>query len=346
MYIGLILVLMIVAFVTKGAKSRQINIISILMIAPFLIYNRGNPDYYGYFEMFSNPETYAEGGYSFLIKIIKWCGGNSHEQVLLVLGIFLVVTIYRFTKYVKSMNLVVLLYVLFPYVIDIIQIRNTFMVLFVLNAVIEYNNNKKIKCLLFLILGATFHSFGLVYIVAFLAINFIEPNKYHKVMIATGFLNFVFMPTIIKVITRYIPIQRVADRLSIYTADTNKFKSLSIWGLILFFDLVIFGIIVNKKNEEENTTKKGLIQFLYDLIYFGIAFYPCLLYLNESSRFFRNMFIFKYLLLACALPKMTKNEKVIFILYIVSTAILLSVLFSTDIVNYNDILRQNALFAN
>lgn len=346
MYIGLLLILMVVAFVTKGIKSRRVNLISILIIAPFLIFNRGNPDYYSYVEIFMSPETYAEGGYSFLIRVIKLFGGNSHEQVLLVLGIFLIVTLYRLTKYVEQTNLIIFLYALFPFVIDIIQIRNTFMILFVLNAVIEYINKKKIRCLIFLILGALFHNFGLVYIVAFFAINFIERNKYHKIMIVTGFLNFVLMPIIIKMVMMYIPIVRVGERLLIYLAETNKFKSLLSWGLILFLDLVIFGFVVKHKDIKENTQKRELIQLLYDLIYFGVAFFPCLLYLDESSRFFRNMFLFKYILLGCYIPSMTRDEKILFVFYMIVTAMLFSVLFHSDIINYNDILKQNIMFGS
>lgn len=343
MYIGLVLILLIIAFLTNGTKSKIVSFISIVIVAPLLIFNRDNPDYYSYTQIFLNPEYYAEGAYSFLIWLIKLFGGNSHEQVLLVMGIFFILTLYRFTKYVKSMNLVLFLYVIFPFVIDVIQIRNTIMVLFVLNAIIEYINENKVRGIIYLILGSMFHNFGIIFIIAFLTIILIKRANYYKMIIVIGLLNFLFMPTIIKLLIQFVPIQRIGDRLLLYLADTNKFQSLLSWGLLLVLDLLIFNIVVKNNNIEENNKRKKLIQLLYNFIFFGLAVYPCLLYLNEFSRFFRSMFIFKYLLLGCVLPYLNRDTKVILIFYVVATSILFSLLHSKS-VDYNYTLLHNFLF--
>lgn len=344
MYFGLILVLLILAFFRQRTRYSFMYFVSILILAILLAFNRGNPDYDSYIAIFENPQFYAEAGYTFLVKLIKQFGGNSHSQVLLVLGIFFVITLNRFSRYVKNMSFVMLLYALFPYIIDVIQIRNTFMILFVLNALIEYINKRKVKCLIYLILGTSIHSFGIIFIFVFLVINFLKRESYHKLIPIVGGINFFAIPITIKILTSYIYIPRVSERLILYIPDSSKFQSLASWGLVLLADVLLFKFIMNHKNLKENTKQTELIKMTYDLIYFGIAIFPGLLYLNEFSRYFRDIFILRYLLIGCALPILNKFEKIFFIFYALASATLFSIIYYFKVVDYNVILKQINLF--
>lgn len=344
MYIALVLALLMVALVTKTVNYKPLSYISILIVTPFLMFNRGNNDYLGYTEMFFYPEGYAEPGYSFLIKIIKLCGGTSHDQVLLVLGILFAVTLYRFAKYTNSMNLILFLYVIFPFVLDITQIRNTFMLLFVLNAIPEYYYKSKVKCYIFLIIGTTFHYFGIFYIISFILLEFKKKKNLYIILMLVGLANLIVMPYLIKFGISYIPIPRIVDRLSYYSSGI-KIKSLLIWGGILLSDLIVLKFFMKHLNSSGRNQNKEIIQMLYDLMYTGVIFLGCTMYLFEFNRFFRNLFIIKYLLVGFALPSMNRDEKILIILYLVLTSVIFAYAFAivTEGVDNNFVLLHNAL---
>lgn len=345
----LVLALLIVTVVAKVINLKPLSYSLILIVTPFLMFNRGNNDYLAYTEAFFYPESHiAEPGYIFLIKIIKLCGGTSHEQVLLVLGIFFAITLYRFAKYTKSINLILSLYVIFPFVLDITQIRNTFMLLFVLNAVLEYYNKSKLKCYILLAVGSTFHFFGILYIFSFLLLDFKRKlkkgNNFYKFTALFGLANLVLMPFIINIGIRVIPIQNIVDSLIAYSSADIKIFSLLAWGGILLSDLIVFRFFIKHLNSSKRIKNKELIQTLYDLMFIGIIFLGFLLYLFEFNRFFRNLFIIKYLLVGFMLPNMHRDEKILIISYLVITSALFAFAYSQGAggIDYNFVLLHNA----
>ncbi len=338
MYILLIILLLIFAIIEKKFKSKAIGYISIIFLVLFLMFNRGNPDYENYKIIFEQPYGYAESGYIFLINIIKALGGQSHNFILIILGLFLTFTLFRWKKLVNKLNIVVVLYAIFPFVLDVIQIRNTFMILFVLNAIIELLKGNKAKCMFLLFLGSQFHVFGYLFMLAFGIIILIKDKKtfYHLLIIGNIFL-FIILPMILELFLPLFP------KIANYVTTSNKEQSLLIWGLILALDLIIFNFFIIKQTTDLTINKRKELHILHDIIYTGVIFYPGLIYINEFSRFFRSMFIIKYLFIAMALPHVNKKSRVILLLYIFSTAILLAALYSRTL-DFSNILMQNSLF--
>lgn len=343
MFIALVFVLLVVAIVTKVINYKPLTYISILIVTPFLMFNRGNNDYLVYAEMFYHPENSPEPGYSFLLQIIQLCGGTSHEQVLLILGIFFAFTLYRFTKYTKSMNLILFLYVLFPFILDLTQVRDTFMLLFMLNAILEYYNKSKLRCYVLLVIGCTFHYFGIFYIISFLMLDFFKKKNSYIIIALVSLANLVLMPFMLKLGISVIPIQSIASRLIIYSTGSMRISTLLVWGSILLVDLIVLKFFIRHLDSSERDKNKELIKILYDLMYSGIIFFGCVLYLFESTRFFRNLFIIKYLLVGFMLPNMNRDEKILIILYLVITSSLFAYAYSLGL-DYDYALLSNALF--
>ncbi|NHM30010.1 EpsG family protein [Neobacillus terrae] len=345
MYFALILTLSVIIPFTKIINYFRLKIFPIILVSLFLMFNRGNNDYLGYLSIFFYPEGYAEPGYVFLVNMIKFFGGTSHNQVLWVLGILFIITLYRFAKHSKTINFVLLLYVIFPFVLDITQIRNTFMMLFVLNAFIEYFRGKKIRTLIWLLISSTFHFFGIFYIISFLLIGLKKEKSYYKLIILISLIGLFFMPALIRFGISYIPIPRIVDRLTVYTADTIKYSSLFIWGGILILDLIVFRLFIKRMDLTENNNKNQ-IQLIYDFMFTGLVFLGCVLFLFEFNRFFRNLFLLKYLLADYMLPSMTKNAKLLLVVYLLITAVLFAFLYSLGIegMDYNTVLLRNSIF--
>lgn len=345
MYFILILALILILPFTNFLNYHRLRFLPILVVSVFLMFNRGNNDYQGYQQIFIWPEGYSEPGYSLLIKIIKLLGGTSHDHVLLVLGIFWFITFYRYSKYTKMFNFVLLLYVIFPFVLDITQIRNTFMMLFVLNALLDFFNNKKNRAFLLLIIGSTFHSFGIFFVVLFLLLLFKKGKSYYKWIAAFSIISVFLMPFIIQFAITVIPYQRIVDRIIIYTADTVKVNSLIIWGGILVADLIVLSYFIRRI---DSTTAKNmkLIYLLFDVMFTSMIFLASVLYLYEFNRLFRMLFLVKYFLAVFMLPNMKRQSQFLLLLYLIATTSLFAFLYSYGVegIDYNYVLIRNAIF--
>lgn len=347
MYFVLILILMLILPATKFLNYYRLRIVPIILVGLFIMFNRGNNDYQAYYDMFYFPGMYAEPGYSFLIKIIKMLGGTDHTYVLIVLGLFWIITFYRYSKYTNMFNFVLLLYVIFPFVLDITQIRNTFLMLFVLNAILSFHKGKKIWAFVLLGIGSTFHSFGLFFIVLFLLLLFKKGKGYYKFVILLSTLGLFLMPYIIKLSIAYIPIQRVVDRIILYTSSSIKISSLIIWGGILVADLFVLNYFI-KQVDKESTKNISLIYFLFDVMFSSLIFLGSVMYLFEFNRLFRMLFLIKYLLAALILPRIKLEGKIILFLYLIITTSTFAFLYSigagSDGIDYNFVLLRNAIF--
>ena len=154
---------------------KKVNFIGIMiLVLLFLLFgfNNGNQDYQPYLDIFDAPEEYAEIGYVYLVGFVKLIGG-SHSTLVFIIRLCYVATLLR-ALVVFNGNVAVffLIYFIYPFIFDITQIRNTIMFGFVLNALIFIYEGKWKSGWFFLVLGALFHNFGVIYFLVFLIYKF------------------------------------------------------------------------------------------------------------------------------------------------------------------------------
>ena len=128
-----------------------------------LMFNRGNKDFNTYIILFDNPDG-LEPGYKLLVNFVSRLGGN-HVDIVLLVGVLLILTLFRLSKKTNHISLILLLYLVFPYIYDITQIRNTIMLLLNLNALIEFNDKHIVKAFMLSIIAITFHISGILLLI-------------------------------------------------------------------------------------------------------------------------------------------------------------------------------------
>lgn len=347
-------------FLISLYRKKQTQILSSILLVLFLIFNTDNNDYETYKMIFANNNSsgLAEVGFEILIKIVKFFGGNDYRIILIILGILILFTLFRYRKHIMNLSFVIFLYFVFPFVLDIVQIRATFMFFLVLNALLEYSNKNKIRTLILLLLAASFHNLGWIYLFVFLMIQFFtRSNKvillpvisknnlfFYIIILYFGSLNLLFGEKIIEFIIKYSPFQRISTKLELYMTDSFNIDSLIGWGLILILDLIIFYFMINKKKFLFDKNEYILINTLYLTLFFGIIMIGNLIYLFEISRFFRNLFIIKYILYGILDKYLNSNEKILFRTYFTIVSTIFLFIYYWRGFNYNGIIKNNIIF--
>lgn len=327
-------------FINSRLKTKKpINISLLILIGLFFALNRGNKDYDGYVIIFENPRAYAEPGYVLLIDIIKIFDGGNYNSVLLVLGIFVFATLYRYFNNFNIASLALLCYFIFPMPIDIIQVRNTFLTFFLLNSIFEYSEKKYIRSGIFLAIGSSFHFLGVVYIIPLLVV-FVKDKKHFSKMVLLASVAFLLSaPFMIDFIA--LSSEGIRNTQS-YISKDNKFHSLFLWGSVLVVDLIVCNYFIKKVLNCDVKTI-DLINTLYAFMLASITLVGGLLILDEFNRVFRTLFIVKYLLFGIMIPRLSGPNQVILAMYTLLTSVAFGLFYAVSL-DYDNILFNNLLF--
>lgn len=340
------------------------NVISIFFIVPLLMFNFANPDYLNYEGYFQHYDGTAgiEKGFVFLSDILKYVGIYEYQAIPICLGILIIYTFFRISRYVKNGNFIVFLYFIFPFMIDIIQIRNTFMMFFVVNAIFSYIESKKMKTIIWLILASLFHSYGYLWIIFFFLIerlsetsfklgdktvvaNFFDMKNsaYNKIIIILSLLNLVVGNRVINLILIILP-TFISTKLTFYLSGSLNIDSLY-WGIILVCDLLVFSYFIKKirlRNNEIN--ENNLVNFLFYVLFHGLLVIGALLYVFEINRFFRLLFLLKYILYGVLSKYLNRRELLLLSVYLFIMSGVMMIIFYTRGIDYDSLIIFNKLW--
>lgn len=327
-------------------QSNAIGLLFLILLAIIFSFNNGNQDYQPYLDIFKNPETYGEVGYLLLVNLVKYIGGG-HSVIVFLVGVFLTVTLFRLFSVFKANFLIIcILYFIYPFIFDITQIRNTIMLCFVLNGLIEIYNNKLSKGLIFILLGSFFHNFGIVYFLIVFVYKFYK-KSINKIFLV-GVILMLFLPLFFSFILPAIPIARIQSLVSNYLSNSIKFHSLLIWGVDYFVFIIIAFYLRNYIVFQCGHHNKSYdhIEFLFKILLIHIIFLGFLMYFFEFNRVYRNAFILRYLFIGACLPILPSKIQVKLAIYIFINALVFSYLSTINLdesYSYEDILTSNIL---
>lgn len=259
-----------------------------LLLAFFLFilicFNVDNPDYSNYLDYYSN-ENIADLGYLLLIWFDKNFFNYGHHFILLCLALLFLFLYKKLSGLKLNMFLFSLLYFIFPFPVDLIQVRNTFSLYFFLLSVLMISDKRYFSCSVFLIFSLLFHSFSLIYIFL-IVISYFQSIKKIKLLIpliafalfssARLLLEFSISDLGIVNITNYIP-------------EETKIASPIVWTIYIFSILYFFNRISFKDSVPVSTMKLYHTNNL--LIKSSLAFIPLLFYMIDFGRFYRSIFI-------------------------------------------------------
>lgn len=326
------------AYLSRGGK-RVWQVLSVAALSFFVIVNRGNQDYEAYALAFNDASIFDAGeiGYNTLVSILKFFGASDYTSVLLVLGVFLFITIWRWRVFVDNLSVVCALFFAFPFVYFIIQIRSSFMLLFLLNALFELARNRRIRAAIFCILAASFHILGIFLSLYFFAVYFFvryrKSNDGSLLIFDESFLTkylilvscavlfaFFALPIITTVANLLTPFIPKMSRVFYYLQPELDFNSLLAWGAINVVDVIVLYSLFFKRYDL-SITNDWCVIYLFHLLIFACLFFFLLGMIDEVNRIFRVLFLVKYFLLGCLIRRVDERTSASLFLYFLVVSI-------------------------
>lgn len=332
-YFSIILYIFIIPFLLVRNNKKLASVFFVVLVAfifIFLALNSQNQDYEAYVNIFDNPRLYAEIGYVYLIDFLKFSGFQTHRSVLFCLALLIVYTLYRIYCYSFYFGFLLILYVIFLYPLDIIQIRNTFAVFIFINSVFYFYEKRYILFFLASLMSILFHSFAFLYVALFLASLFLRTKKsyFRVILFLIIFIIFIKISPMLNIRT-----------LSAYVSD-GKFLSVVTWGIVVIAFLIMVQYLIFNKYTLKKLENEGALSIAYlfhSIILASVAFLPGLYLLFEFNRLYRLVFLLMIIFTSVIFEYISSSVKFVFCIFFLIVFSFFSFYYANEL-NYDWIL--------
>lgn len=301
-------------FALKKKHSKIIFRISFLFIWLLIAGNTNNPDMLSYEYIYYTDNSNIEPAFKLLIDFFRSFGLEYNFFVASISVICLLLIFSSFKKYTKNLNFVIFLYMIYPFILDVIQFRNFICVsilVFSLQFLLKNDLQNKVIFAILIILAGLFHNLYFLYLVLLL-INLQNKNLLIKLIIA---LTLVFSIIIflngnkIPFLYQILPIS--VEKFDSYFTARLRFGFIVIW----FFNLsYIYLLGYSKKQVIKNTNSynfdvtKKYINLVFWINIVTIVFFPLYMVNINFYRLFRNISLINYSVYAITVDKIMENR--------------------------------------
>lgn len=326
------------SFISLTDCRRIVRYANIAVLTLLLIFNANDFDYDAYVTGYENPEIYSktmELGYRYMCALLRLIGFNDFRIVLVILSVILIYTLIRVLKDdIDQLNIVLLVFFTFAFVYFVIQIRNSFMLLFIINYAYSIYEKKYKRAIVEGAVSIGFHTMAAGYLIAFTCLYLLfksNENQFKMISFGNGlFLLAVyiigkFYPIIINYIgnnSNYL----ISYKYNIYM---QEFEGISIWVPVTIIDLCLFYILGIRKVKDNHIKQKTNIIYLFLLIELPALFF--LRNFNEIGRLYRDMFLIKGILCASLSSEITKGETILLYAYSLLSSLVIVLSIGIDL---------------
>ena len=349
-------ILNIINLFLKKNKGIIANVM-ILLLWILFFGNYNNPDYGVYYTSYSTQKVINDLGYLKLTEFFYNIGW-SYEQFLMLfslIGFLLIKSTIK--KYTKNYSYIYLLYFLFPFMFDIVQIRN-FMAMSIFIYSIRYLVSdvklSKLKYICLILIASTIQKLAIMYLL-FLFVDKIVSNKIIKKI-----FTFIVICSLLISLNSTI-LNTVGSLLSNIFSDIrfdNYFSVQTRFGYLYYWALQIISFVLVKKSYNRIEKQKNKINIesykftlvMYSVIQMTFLFFPFYVFQSNFFRLFRNIYILIYMIFSITSDIMPSRsiEKIFYNIIIISFVMGISFLelfshyFSEIVINvfkYNFLLK-------
>lgn len=320
-------------------KNYSINIKDFFYKAYFLFFfsflwilfgwNYDNADYHNYESIYEAIELNGsypavEPGFEALSKFFIYLDFNYDIFLIFysLIGLFLIgSTIHKFTP---NYNVVWFLYFIFPFMLDVVQIRNFMsmsIVVFSFRYLINDNKLNIFKFLICIIVASLFHTSSLFYIL-FLLVRFSIKKIVYICLVSSVFLQF-----LIRSNSELMSSFFYSNKLEHYLVGQTSTVGIFFFLVYLLFNLII--VVYIKKisiNFDDLFYKKPIFEKILKINIIILVSYNLLIFDADFIRLQRNIMILNYIALSLILPyrKISVNYKTLMAIFTLFTVSLLS----------------------
>lgn len=270
--------------------------VCILVIFVLFAGNTYNPDYFANSTIYSSRDFSFDGFLNSFIAHIFSSLGLSYQFFVMgkaLLSCYLLHNIVK--KYCGSNPMVLVLYIIYPFFLDIVQIDNFIAYLIVINSLHflkKFSKQNLINYIISLALASGFH----IASVAYLLFILVYLKKKRNLLIFVGMI-IVFVTINIASIPLYfnkIPyLNKYSDQLSYYLTYTSSVQGGAIRYAIL--SSTFFLLCLLKKSL---SLRQGIdishSDYLLKILFVSLSFIPLIIINSEFVRLIRNLWIVYY----------------------------------------------------
>lgn len=296
--------------VISSKKLKKILPFSVFLILIILMgANTQNPDTYIYETLlYNNDEFFSKDfGFGILMTIFKFFGLNYYHLKMFVSIVGIVLINNTLKKYIKDYKLFFVLYLIYPFFFDVVQVRNFFAMsifIYAIQYLLEDTKKGNIKYILMVLLAATMQKTALIYL-PIVFIKKIDKQKYFKTLMGCTIIFSVcismYKPALQSMIDFLLEnvagiLEGSASKLSIQT----NFGWIVQWMIQTGNYLLVFeGVKIIKKigivNAEENIKIQKYSELILNINYYMFLFLPLYILTPTFSRIMRNVLILNYI---------------------------------------------------
>jgi hypothetical protein len=307
----------------KKNKNSIFLFLLIIFLVTIMGGNSNNPDYDNYEIYYYNyGNVFAPDiGFRFVNIFFRTLGFsyNLYRLMVSILGFYFIYLAAR--KYAYNSFLVFILFAIYPFLLDVVQIRNFLMYSIVAYAIIFLEEKKYLKYFFWIVIASSIHVSAIIYLPIVIFSN-LKKNIFLKAyllfFIIIGIfigLNRDLLESITTTIFNFL--LQFGNRFESYSSIKTRFGYLLYWLIHLSIFLVlrwskkiVFSdtFLISKKN-------KNYVQLVYNLNLYVMLFLP--LYVLEITyfRFTRNILFLNYIVFSLAFSSIKNNlsKKILFI---------------------------------
>lgn len=319
---------LLLSFIKKQSKITMIFMFILMWI--LFGFNTGNADYMTYEFIYKGFYPNHEFGFMALVKFFNMLGFSYQHFLITIsfIGLFFLIKVIN--KYTKNINYVLALYFIFPFMLDVVQVRN-FLTMVLIICGIDFLISKEkfstIKYIGFVILASSIHYSSLFYLVL-LVVKFLSTRQ----LLIFPFLSLALVALAYTNILPFI-INSMIDNTKIlfWFQDRSKFGFLisafiQITGFIFIYIAYKKSFKFYKKNKVSLVNSIDMINFYEIILKINLVLfliYPLYIFNMTFFRLYRNLLILNYIAISNIIQFAFNNKferfvyQLCFIVYII-----------------------------
>lgn len=307
------LITLVISINSLLGASRKKYFVYFMIVTNLLMWltfgwNFKNPDYFNYQIMYTSVQNSSglllEGkdlGFKLLMNLTSFLGMNYQMFIIILSFIGLILILITVKRFSPNPMYVYLLYFIFPYFLDIVQIRNFLMMsilIYSLRYLVEDKRKSITKYLVSTLIAASIHSVAVLYF----PLVFVKSKNKNLIRIGV-FLSLCFS-VIVFANNNEIPfIKQILglftdNRFILRWFDMNtNFGFLLPWSIHIFSYLIMLVSkkIINKYNQNLENNELHFFYAVYWVSVISFFFFPLYMVNTEFSRLMRNFSILYYI---------------------------------------------------
>ena len=320
----MILVILEMYIFESVSKKKVKNVLPMVMFIVLIILmgaNTKNPDTKIYEEyIFNNNEFFSKDfGFGILVSIFKTLNLNYYALKMFVSIIGFILINHTLKKYVHDYKPFFLLYIIYPYFFDVVQVRNFLAMSIFIYAIpylLEDTKKGNIKYFLCILLAATMQKTALVYL-PIVFIKNIDRKKYRKGILGGIIIISIFISIYKPLLNSFINflLLNVSEHLD---GVESKLSIQVNYGWIVQWAIQFVNYYFVKKgtkyiNEVNDESINGIKQMkkysklILNINYYMFVFLPLYILTPTFARIMRNILILNYIVYAFIIKLITAD---------------------------------------